>query len=143
MPYVRSLTDVLAGYLDWHLSRLKLMARFTSSVLTLTTANLWKISLALKAAPKQESKVSKKGRGRFRKVIDQAASALIQGEGPFATYYRRKRTEGMGHWKAMVAVMRKLCKVLYGLAKSGRPTTQSGCLPARASTRRLVYSRRS
>jgi hypothetical protein len=55
MPYVRSLTDVLAGYLDWHLSRLKLMARFTSSVLTLTTANLWKISLALKAAPKQES----------------------------------------------------------------------------------------
>ena len=55
MPYVRSLTDVLAGYLDWHLSRLKLMARFTSSVLTLTTTNLWKISLALKAAPKQES----------------------------------------------------------------------------------------
>ena len=55
MPYVRSLTDVLAGYLDWHLSRLKLMARFTSSVLTLPTTNLWKISLALKAAPKQES----------------------------------------------------------------------------------------
>jgi hypothetical protein len=55
MRYVSSLTDVLSGYLDWHLSRLKLMARFTSSVLTLTTTNLWKISLALKAAPKQES----------------------------------------------------------------------------------------
>jgi hypothetical protein len=55
MPYVRSLTDVLSGYLDWHLSRLKLMARFTSSVLTLTTTDLWKISLALKATPKQES----------------------------------------------------------------------------------------
>lgn len=55
MLYVRSLTDVLSGYLDWHLSRLKLMARFTSSVLTPWAANLWKVALALKAAPKQES----------------------------------------------------------------------------------------
>lgn len=55
MRYVRSLTDVLSGYLDWHLSHLKLMARFTSSVLTLTTTNLWKVALALKAAPKQAS----------------------------------------------------------------------------------------
>ena len=55
MPYVRSLTDVLSGYLDWHLSRLKLMARFTSSVLTLTTTDLSKVALALKAGPKQES----------------------------------------------------------------------------------------
>ena len=55
MPYVRSLTDVLSGYLDWHLSRLKLMARFTSSVPTLTTTDLSKVALALKAGPKQES----------------------------------------------------------------------------------------
>ena len=31
------------------------MARFTSSVLTLTTTNLWKVALALKAGPKQAS----------------------------------------------------------------------------------------
>jgi hypothetical protein len=55
MQYVNSLTDVLSGYLDWHLSRLKLMARFTSSVLTLTTTNLWKVSLALKADVEQGS----------------------------------------------------------------------------------------
>ena len=55
MPYVRSLTDVLSGYLDWHLSRLKLMARFTSSVLTPWATNLWKISLALKADVEQDS----------------------------------------------------------------------------------------
>lgn len=55
MRYVSSLTDVLSGYLDWHLSRLKLMARFTSSVLTLTTTNLWKVALALKADVKQDS----------------------------------------------------------------------------------------
>lgn len=68
---------------------------------------------------KGETKISKKGRSRLRKVLGQAAFALTQGEGPFARYYRRKRTEGMKHWKSLVAVMRKLCKVLYGLARSG------------------------
>ncbi|CAM3621537.1 hypothetical protein GGP80_003006 [Salinibacter ruber] len=31
------------------------MARFTSALLRLTTTDLWKIALALKAAPKQKS----------------------------------------------------------------------------------------
>ncbi|MCS3831202.1 hypothetical protein GGP91_003301 [Salinibacter ruber] len=35
MLWVRSLTDVLSGYLHWHLSRLQFMAQFTSSVLRL------------------------------------------------------------------------------------------------------------
>jgi hypothetical protein len=49
MLYVSSLTDVLSGYLDWHLARLKFMARFTTSLLTLTSSDLWKIAGALKA----------------------------------------------------------------------------------------------
>jgi hypothetical protein len=55
MLYASSLTDVLSGYLDWHLARLKFMARFTTSILTLTSSDLWKIAGALKAAPKRES----------------------------------------------------------------------------------------
>jgi transposase len=79
---------------------------------------------------KGETKISKKGRGRFRKVLGQAAFALVQGDGPFATYFERKRAEGMNYWKAMVATMRKLCKVLYGLARSGTaydPARVSAC----------------
>jgi len=79
---------------------------------------------------KGETKISKKGRGRFRKVLGQAAFALVQGDGPFAAYFKRKRDEGMSYWKAMVATMRKLCKVLYGLAKSGEsydPARVSRC----------------
>jgi len=53
--YLRSLTDVLSGYLDSHLSRLKLMVRYTPTVLALTTMDLWKISLALNTVPKQQS----------------------------------------------------------------------------------------
>ena len=83
---------------------------------------------------KGETKISKKGRSRFRKVLGQAAFALVQGEGPFAAYFERKRAEGMNYWKAnywksMVATMRKLCKVLYGLARSGTAYD-----PARVST---------
>lgn len=68
---------------------------------------------------KGETKISKKGRSRFRKVLGQAAFALVHGNGPFAAYFERKRAEGMNYWKTMVATMRKLCKVLYGLAASG------------------------
>lgn len=68
---------------------------------------------------KGETKISKKGRSRFRKVLGQAAFALIQKNGPFATYFQQKRAEGMNYWKGLVALMRKLCKVLFGLARSG------------------------
>lgn len=55
MLYASSLTDVLSGYLDWHLARLKFAARFTTSLLTLTSSDLWKIAGALKAGVKRES----------------------------------------------------------------------------------------
>ena len=84
---------------------------------------------------KGETKISKKGRSRFRKVLGQAAFALVQGDGPFAAYFKRKRNEGMNYWKTMVATMRKLCKVLYGFAKSGE-----SCDPARVSRRASQYA---
>lgn len=68
-----------------------------------------------------ETKISKKGRSQLRKVLAQAAYSLIQGDRLFAEYYRRRRAEGKGHWTTIVAIMRKLCKILYGLYKSGRP----------------------
>lgn len=84
---------------------------------------------------KGQTKISKKGRARLRKVLGQAVFALVQKGGPLADYFDRKRAEGTGYWKAMVATMRKLCKVLYGLAKSGRPYD-----PARVSTCASQYA---
>lgn len=86
---------------------------------------------------KGETKISKKGRSRFRKVLGQATFALVQGDGPFADYFERKRAEGMNYWKAIVATMRKLCKVLYGLARSGTSYD-----PARVSTCESQYAER-
>lgn len=55
MRYVNSITNVLSDHLGWHRARLKFMARFMSAVITLTTTNLSKIALALKAGVKLES----------------------------------------------------------------------------------------
>lgn len=68
-----------------------------------------------------ETRISKKGRSRLRKVLGQAAYSLTRGDGLFADYYERRRAEGKGHWTTIVAIMRKLCKILYGLYHSGRP----------------------
>jgi transposase len=68
-----------------------------------------------------ETRISKKGRSQLRKVLAQAAYSLIQSDRLFAEYYRRRRAEGKGHWTTLVAIMRKLCKILYGLYKSGGP----------------------
>ena len=50
MTYVNDLTNVLSEHLPWHRARLKFMARFTSALLRLTTANLRKLALALKGS---------------------------------------------------------------------------------------------
>ena len=55
MRYVDSITSVLSDHLGWHRARLKFMARFTSALLRLTTTNLSKIALALKAGVQLES----------------------------------------------------------------------------------------
>lgn len=55
MWYVPSLTNVLSDYLGWHRARLKLMARFTASMLKRRTADLWQIAVSLKAGVQHES----------------------------------------------------------------------------------------
>lgn len=82
-----------------------------------------------------ETRISKKGRSRLRKVLGQAAYSLTRGDGLFADYYERRRAEGKGHWKTIVAIMRKLCTILYGLYKSGRPFD-----PGRAFTCESQYA---
>lgn len=49
MPYVRCRTNVLDQSLGWHRARLKFMARFILYSLQLTTTNLRRIAVALKA----------------------------------------------------------------------------------------------
>ncbi|MCG8526149.1 MAG: transposase [Opitutales bacterium] len=70
---------------------------------------------------KGQDKISKKGRSRLRCCAQQASLNLVVKNGLFGSYYHHKRQQGMAGNKAMLAVARKLLKLLYGLEKSGMP----------------------
>lgn len=68
-----------------------------------------------------ELKITKKGRPLARKILGQMAYQLVQDEELYGEYYRQKQDRGMPGPKALVAVMRKLLKLIVGLYKSDRP----------------------
>jgi len=55
MPYVTALTNVLHQTLGWHRARMSFMARFVLCSLQLTTTNLRRIAVSLKAGVKESS----------------------------------------------------------------------------------------
>ncbi len=68
---------------------------------------------------KGQSKISKKGRALSRKVLYQIAfSSLIHKDGLYGSYYAKKKIDLANGKKAIVAVMRKFLKMIFGLSKS-------------------------
>lgn len=68
---------------------------------------------------KGKTKISKKGRPLLRKALATAIFTLMRKRGLFGTYYLAKKSQGKKRPLALVAMMRKLLKVLYGTYKSG------------------------
>ncbi len=64
-------------------------------------------------------RITKRGRPGLRRSLYMAALRLLQGPGPFAVYYQRLRARLAGT-QAVVAVMRKLLRVVHALARSGQ-----------------------
>ncbi len=69
---------------------------------------------------KGQDKLSKKGRSRLRRCAQQASLNLVVKSGLFGSYHHDKKQRGMAGNKALLAVTRKLLKLLYGLEKSGK-----------------------
>jgi transposase len=66
------------------------------------------------------TRVSKKGRSLFRKVLSQAVLPLVRRSRLFGPWYHQKREEqGMPGPKAMAATMRKFLKMLFGWYRAG------------------------
>ena len=69
---------------------------------------------------KGQIKLSKKGRGRLRRCLQQASLKLVVKKGGlYGDYFHALKARGKSGNKAMVAVSRKLLKLLLGLEKSG------------------------
>jgi hypothetical protein len=78
MPYVTALTNVLCDALGWHRARMTFMARFVLSALQLTTTNLRRIAVALKAGVEERSNYRRIRRFLAGYDLDYAAlSALL------------------------------------------------------------------
>ena len=83
-----------------------------------------------------KTKISRRGRANLRHVLNLWALSLVSPGRLYATYYRRKRdTEKMPGTKAMVCVMRKSLKMLYGWSRSGEAFDQGRVQSNRSSTR--------
>jgi len=68
---------------------------------------------------KGQDKIAKKGRTRLRRVLQEATLNLVTKKSLYGKYFHSKKAHGMSGNKAMVAVARKLLKMLHGLEKSG------------------------
>ena len=69
---------------------------------------------------KGQSKLSKRGSGRLRRMLYLAAVRCTRLEGsPFGAYYHRLVARGMKGRPALIAVMRKMVAVAYRLLKTG------------------------
>ena len=68
---------------------------------------------------KGQEKIAKKGRARLRRCLQQASLKLVVKGELYGDYFHGKKASGMKGNKAMVAVSRKLLKMLFGLEKSG------------------------
>ena len=64
-----------------------------------------------------KGRISKKGSKSLRRCLYLMASSLIRFNEYFRKYYDKKRTEGMAHRKAMIALCNKLVRVLFAMHK--------------------------
>ena len=79
-----------------------------------------------------ELRITKKGRPLARKILGQMAYQLVQKGQLYEDYYDQKRDQGMPGPKALVAVMRKLLKLIVGLFKSDQSYDRSRVFSCRS-----------
>ncbi len=64
-------------------------------------------------------KISKKGSKSLRRYLYLMATGLIRCNEYFRAYYLKKKSQGMPHRKAMIALCNKLVRVLFAMLKNG------------------------
>ena len=70
---------------------------------------------------KGQNRISKKGRANLRRVLGYIVLPLVKKKALLGCRYHRKKDKGMPGNKAMVAMMRKVLRIIYGWYKSEQP----------------------
>jgi transposase len=85
-----------------------------SEIMKLAGLDLYEISSGKR---KGQRRISKRGRGLLRKILFYAAIQMIRKNGIMYDYYTRLTGRGMERMRALIAVSRKLLRIIYAIVR--------------------------
>ena len=102
-----------------------------SEILKLAGLDLYEISSGKR---KGQRRISKRGRGLLRKILFYAAIQMIRKNGIMYDYYARLTSRGMERMRALIAVARKLLRIIHALVRDNSDYVG----PKQAGERRMI-----
>jgi transposase len=85
-----------------------------SEIMKLAGLDLYEISSGKR---KGQRRISKRGRGLLRKILFYAAIQMIRKNGILYDYYARSTGRGMERMRALIAVSRKLLRIIHAIVR--------------------------
>jgi len=102
-----------------------------SEIMKLAGLDLYEISSGRR---KGQRRISKRGRSLLRKILFYAAIQMIRKNGIMYEYYARLTGRGMERMKALIAVSRKLLRIIHAIVRDNRDYVEQ----YHASERRVI-----
>ena len=88
-----------------------------SEIMKLAGLDLYEISSGKR---KGQRRISKRGRSLLRKILFYAAIQMIRKNGIMSEYYARLIGRGMERMRALIAVSRKLLRIIHAIVRDNR-----------------------
>ena len=88
-----------------------------SEIMKLAGLDLYEISSGKR---KGQRRISKRGRSLLRKILFYAAIQMIRKNGIMYDYYARLTGRGMERMRALIAVSRKLLRIIHAIVRDNR-----------------------
>ena len=88
-----------------------------SEIMKLAGLDLYEISSGKR---KGQRRISKRGRSLLRKILFYAAIQMIRKNGIMYDYYARLTGRGMKRMRALIAVSRKLLRIIHAIVRDNR-----------------------
>jgi transposase len=102
--------------------------RTQSEIMKLAGLDLYEISSGKR---KGQRRISKRGRSLLRKILFYAAIQMIRKNGIMYDYYARLTGRGMERMRALIAVSRKLLRIIHALVRDNRDYVEQYEVPER------------
>jgi transposase len=109
--------------------------RTQSEIIKLTGLDLYEVSSGKR---KGEKRITKRGRSLMRKILYFTAIQMIRKNGIMYEYYERLTGRGVEKIRALVAVMRKLLRIIHAILRDDRDYVGQYCAPKRRVIKRAA-----